>query len=471
MFVDRQKELAYLGKEYNQPGSKFVVLYGRRRIGKTALIKEFCKDKRYIYYLATQEADQINRNAFSEAVAEALHNQLLSAAAGFDWNTIFSVIADSCANDDKLVLVFDEFQYLCRSNKAFASVLQKAWDDVLSKKNIMIILCGSLIKAMEEQVLEYGSPLYGRRTSQIRLQQLPFSSYTDFYPGMSGEQLLERYAVTGGVPKYIELFPAGEDVFSAIEDNILSPNAFLYSEPEFLLSNEVTETGSFFSLLRAIAAGKTKLGEIASVMETAQTNITRNIKLLCDLDILFRDIPATEKSADKSKLGEYRFKDNFMRFWFRYVYPNKSLLEMGRNNIVLDRIKKNFIEGHLSYVYENICRDWIWEAPIFEEYEFTHVGRWWNRKEPEIDICAYSDENDVLLLGECKYSVNKKGIRDLLRLKDKAINVQMSDKKHRDLHFAFFSRSGFDKDIVDLAKKDNTLHLYSGIPFADGSNT
>ena len=249
-FVNRRKELETLRKEYSRKEASFVVIYGRRRVGKTALIKEFCKDKRNIMFLATEENETENRNAFKEAVAEAFDHTLLREARVTRWETIFDSIADQCGKaKDRLILVMDEFQYLGKANPAFPSILMKIWDEKLKDKNIMLILCGSLINMMTSQVLNYDSPLYGRRTAQIKLQQIAFEHYKEFMPEMSEDSQILHYAVTGGVPKYIELFEHTEDIYEGIRDNILSDTSFLYEEPTFLLQKEVTE----IRMLRSIS--------------------------------------------------------------------------------------------------------------------------------------------------------------------------------------------------------------------------
>ena len=354
-FINRNKELLALQKEYIRDEASFIVIYGRRRVGKTSLIKEFCKDKKKIMFLATEENENENRNAFQERVAEELGNNLLKEAQITRWEPVFEVIAQACDNyDERLILVIDEFQYLGKANPAFPSILMRIWDEKLKDKNIMLILCGSLINMMTSQVLNYDSPLYGRRTSQIKLEQIAFSYYKEFMPDESEDNQILFYSVTGGVPKYIELFNKDRDIYEAIRDNILSDTSFLYEEPVFILQNEVTEIGSYFTLLKTIAAGNHKLGKIAAAMEIKQTSLSKYLKVLMELDILERQIPVTDENPEKSKKGLYFIKDNFIKFWFQFVYPNKGMLESGRDDFVYEKIRKNFIDNHVSFVYEDM---------------------------------------------------------------------------------------------------------------------
>lgn len=455
-FIDRSDELATLESEYKREGSSFVVVYGRRRVGKTTLINYFCKDKRSIYFLATEESESENRNAFKNLVSESLNNELLRSASLDSWMPIFKTITEE-ANNGKIVLVIDEFQNLGKANKAFPSVMQKIWDELLAKSNIMLILCGSLINMMTSQVLNYDSPLYGRRTAQIKLKQISFSFYHEFDESLSLNEQIEQYAVTGGVPKYIELFERKKDIYSSIKDNILSTSAFLYAEPEFLLQKEVSEIGSYFSVLKTIAAGNHKLGKIASALGVSQSNLTSYLKTLIDLDIIEREVPITEENPVKSKMGLYRIKDNFIAFWFKFIYPNRGMLESGQVRYVEDKIKRNFVDNHVSYVYEDVCREDIWNL-LSDCISFNRVGRWWGAKDVEIDIVAYDSCGKDIVFGECKYSTQKKGIKILKELQEKA-NAVNWNKDSRTEYFAIYSKSGFTNDLVEYAKQHDNIFL------------
>lgn len=455
-FIDRSDEITTLEGEYRRDGASFVVVYGRRRVGKTTLINHFCNDKKSIYFLATEESESENRNAFKNLVSESLNNELLRSASLDSWMPIFKTITEE-ANNGKIVLVIDEFQNLVKSNKTFPSVMQKIWDELLSKSNILLILCGSLINMMTSQVLNYDSPLYGRRTAQIKLKQISFSFYHEFDESLSLNEQIEQYAVTGGVPKYIELFERKKDIYSSIKDNILSTSAFLYAEPEFLLQKEVSEIGSYFSVLKTIAAGNHKLGKIASALGVSQSNLTSYLKTLIDLDIIEREVPITEENPVKSKMGLYRIKDNFIAFWFKFIYPNRGMLESGQVRYVEDKIKRNFVDNHVSYVYEDVCREDIWNL-LSDCISFNRVGRWWGAKDVEIDIVAYDSCGKDIVFGECKYSTQKKGIKILKELQEKA-NAVNWNKDSRTEYFAIYSKSGFTNDLVEYAKQHDNIFL------------
>lgn len=459
-FINRKKEIKFLNDEYLRNGSSLVILYGRRRIGKTELCKAFMKDKNTLYFLATEESETQNRNAFKDIVSDFCENELLKNSRVNNWEILFKIILDKSKNE-KLLLVIDEFQYLGKSNSAFPSIFQKIWDTILKDNNIMVILCGSLISMMEEQTLNYSSPLYGRRTGQIKLKQIKFKHYNEFFEKKEYSELIKYYAITGGVPKYIELFYDGNDIYSSIYKNIISKQSFLYDEPNFLLQKEVSEIGSYFSIIKAIAAGNQKLSKIAGVLEMKQTGITKYLKTLIDLDIIEREVPVTEENPEKSKKGLYKIKDNFLLFWFKFIYPNISFIESDNVDIVMNKIKDNFIDNHVSYVYEDICIEKMWELNknnVFN-FNFSKVGRWWNN-DKEIDIVAFDNTEKNIIFGECKFWGNKVGVNILTALEEKSKYIEWN-KNNRKEQFILFSINGFTDDLIKLASERKDIILFS----------
>ncbi len=459
-FVDREQEMATLQSEYDRDGSALVVLYGRRRVGKTTLISEFIKNKKALFFLASEESESQNRLAFQEKAADFLNSDLLKNVEVKSWDVLFRAIIDTHF-DSKPVIVLDEFQYLGKSNPAFPSVFQRIWEEILKDRQVMVILCGSLISMMQSQTLAYDSPLYGRRTAQIRLKQIPFAYYHQFFPDKSRKELIEMYAVTGGVPKYIELFSQSNDIYSAIEACVLNRSGYLYDEPHFLLQQEVSEVGSYFSIIKAIAAGNTKLSAIAGVLEVKSTSLTKYLKTLIDLDILEREVPVTEDGPEKSKKGLYKIKDNYLRFWFAFVYPNMSFIESGHGRIVMDKIRKSLVRNHIAFVYEDICRERMWEinAEGVWPFYFSKLGRYWDSKE-EIDIAAIDLDGKNLILGECKYWQEPVGVSVLRELEAKAKTVSW-EKEKRKTWFVLFSVNGFTEDLRAEAAARTDLRLYA----------
>lgn len=457
-FVDREQEMATLQSEYGRDGSALVVLYGRRRVGKTTLISEFIKNKKALFFLASEESESQNRLAFQEKAADFLNSDLLKNVEVKSWDVLFRAIMDTHF-DSKPVIVLDEFQYLGKSNPAFPSVFQRIWEGILKDRQVMVILCGSLISMMQSQTLAYGSPLYGRRTAQIRLKQIPFAYYHEFFPEKNRKELIEMYAVTGGVPKYMELFSQSHNIYSAIETCVLNRSGYLYDEPYFLLQQEVSEVGSYFSIIKAIAAGNTKLSSIAGVLEVKSTSLTKYFKTLMDLDILEREVPVTEDSPEKSKKGLYKIKDNYLRFWFAFVYPNRSFIESGHGQIVMDKIRKSLVRNHIAFVYEDVCRERMWEmnAKGVWPFYYSKLGRYWDSKE-EIDIAAIDPDGKNLILGECKYWQEPVGVSVLRELEAKAKTVSW-EKEKRKTWFVLFSVNGFTEELRTEAAARTDLRL------------
>ena len=461
-FVNRTKELERLEKQYKSNTSSLVIVYGRRRVGKTALITEFLKrHKDTLYFLATEESEMQNLNAFKLQVAEYTKNELLKSAS-VDWLTVFKTLVNY-KTETKKIIVIDEFQYIGKANAAFPSIMQKVWDTLLSNENIMLILCGSLISLMKSQTLDYGSPLYGRRTAQIKLKQIAFKHYGEFYDNMTAEELIPFYAVTGGVPKYIEVFRGYNDVYEAIRENVLNEQSFLYEEPYFLLQREVTEIGSYFSLIKTIAMGNRKLSEIASSLDMKATSLTKYLKVLTDLDLIEREVPATEVSSEKSKSGLYRITDNYIAFWFKYIYPYRSYLEKGEDEYVMAKIKEGFIQNFASFVYEDVCREKMWELSAQgKTLSFEKIGRYWGSKAGEIDIVAVGNEEKNLVLGECKYTKKEKGLELLHTLQEKTPAI-MALTGVKNVQYIIFSTAGFTKGLRDEAKKNANVVLVDSL--------
>lgn len=459
-FINRLKEMQFLNNEFKKIDSSLVVIYGRRRIGKTALIKKFIDNKNALYFLASEEMEFENRKNFQRLAAKFTGNSLLKGSAQFSWDELFTVIKDY-KKEEKKVIIIDEFQYLGKVNKAFPSIFQRIWDEILKDENIMVILCGSLINMMESQTLSYSSPLYGRRTGQIKMKQINFSHYGEFFQNKHKDELIKYYAVTGGVPKYIEMFNDEEDIFKAVENNILNKQSFLYEEPIFLLEKEVGDIGSYFSIIKTIAQGNHKLGKIAAVLGTSQTSLTKYIRTLINLDILEREVPITENNPEKSKKGLYYIKDNFIEFWFKFIYPFRSYIEIDDTEHVMNKIINNFIDNHVSFVYEKICMEEMWNMnknnllPL----KFLKLGRWWSNSE-EIDIVGYNEESKDIIFGECKYLESKMDVDVFYKLVDKSKEVKWNNSDRKE-YFILFSRNGFSDSLINLSKKRKDIILKS----------
>ena len=461
-FIGRASELATLNAEYTRE-SGFVVVYGRRRVGKTTLIKEFIKDKRAFYFLATTESEAQSRKRFASVLSRGMNNPMLAKVTFDDWLDLFQLVADDHPDEEK-VLVIDEFPYLAKTNSDFPSILQNAWDEILKDHHVMLILSGSLISMMKKHALSYDSPLYGRRTAQIRLMPLPF---TDVYAAqnMSFEDTVMQYAITGGVPKYMELFRPDEPLIEQIQRVILSKNGFLYEEPDFLLNEEVQAPVNYFSVLKAISDGNHKLSKIGLSIGQESSAITPYLKTLMDLGYVAKHVPITVKNPERSRKGLYYVADNFIRFWFSYVYPFKGELELGNQQIVLDQMEKDFQQKFVAFSYESICRDIFAELCRRQQIEFTpsRIGAYWcndHEDDTEIDVAAVDNRNRRLFLGECKYHQKPVDVAVYASLQEKAKSPDLAKAfKDYEIIYGLFSKSGFTDRLTSIAEENPRLLL------------
>lgn len=462
-FLGREKEILDLEKEYARDGG-FVVIYGRRRIGKTTLIKQFIKSKTAFYFLATKEVESQSMKRFAGVIARTTGNSVLQKAAFSDWLDLFQAVADYKPNEKK-VLVIDEFPYLVKVNDSFPSILQNAWDEILKGSNVMLILCGSLISMMKKHALSYESPLYGRRTAQMRIAPLPFTTVYENQK-LSFEEAAEQYSITGGVPKYMEFFSDGQPLYEQIKENVLSKNGFLYEEPNFLLTDEVQVPTNYFSIIKVIADGNHKLGTIAGILGLETSALTPYLKTLSELGFIEKQVPVTEKNAEKTRKGLYFISDNFLRFWFRYVYPYKGELELDNTQISLDELDKDFKEKFVAFAYEDICKEIFARLCSDKAIDFTpsKIGSYWlNDKSgnTQIDVMAVDTVNKRLFAGECKYHnqpIDADVYFELVKKVDNSSEIKSAFKGYTVI-YGVFSKSGFTSRMTDISNSNPNLFL------------
>lgn len=462
-FLGREKEILDLEKEYARDGG-FVVIYGRRRIGKTTLIKQFIKSKTAFYFLATKEVESQSMKRFAGVIARTTGNSVMQKAAFSDWLDLFQAVADYKPNEKK-VLVIDEFPYLVKINDSFPSILQNAWDEILKDSNVMLILCGSLISMMKKHALSYESPLYGRRTAQMRIAPLPFTTVYENQK-LSFEEAAEQYSITGGVPKYMEFFSDGQPLYEQIKENVLSKNGFLYEEPNFLLTDEVQVPTNYFSIIKVIADGNHKLGTIAGILGLETSALTPYLKTLSELGFIEKQVPVTEKNAEKTRKGLYFISDNFLRFWFRYVYPYKGELEIDNMQISLDELDKDFKEKFVAFAYKDICKEIFARLCSDKAIEFTpsKIGSYWlNDKSgnTQIDVMAVDTVNKRLFAGECKYHnqpVDADVYFELVKKVDNSAEIKSAFKGYTVI-YGVFSKSGFTSRMTDISNSNPNLFL------------
>ncbi len=450
-FVNRKEELEILERFYKEDKFHFIPIYGRRRIGKTRLVQEFIKDRPAIYFLADSVAEHEQLRNLGREVGTFFEDIL--AQRGFDdWHQFFDYLKRKIKT--RTILVIDEFPYLVNSNKGISSIFQKGIDEYLNDTKLFLILMGSSVGMMEKEVLFYKAPLYGRRTGSLEMKEMAFGCLKEFFPKKGMDDLVSIFGVTGTIPAYLEKLDPEKDIFHNIEEQILSKETFLYNEVEYILREELREPRNYFVILRSIAQGKRKLSEIINDTGFEKSLLSRYLEILRSLRFVEKEVPVTEKYPEKSKLGLYRIHDRFFEFWFKYVFPNRSKLEIGKGTEVLRLIKETF-DQHLSFAFEDICRQHCLELMREGRIRFSSIGRWWQKNE-EIDIVALDEENKEIYFGEAKWSRKPVGIDILDDLKRKAALVDWNKGKRKE-HFMLFSKSGFTEAVLKTASKEDVI--------------
>jgi hypothetical protein len=451
-FYDREGELATLERAFDEPEHDVVVLYGRRRVGKTELLKRFLADRDGVYYLAAQEAEQRQREKFVERVATYFGDRL-PAIAG--WDDAFDYLGERLIETgDPTVVAIDEFPYLVEENDSVPSYLQGFVDEQLAKTDSMLVLCGSSISVMESEVLGHDSPLYGRRTAQFDLQPFGFSEALEAidYPF---EAALTSFSVTGGTPLYLTLFDYDQSLEANVREQVLAPTAVLYNEPEFLLRSELRNPARYMSILEAIASGRTAPNDIAGATGIDTGPLSKYLQTLRQLRLVERVVPVTAR-GQSSKRSRYRVADDFLRFWFRFVGPNRSSIEAAPDTVYEQTIAPDLAD-HAAETFERVCQEAVWAAVREEALEpYGAVGTWWYG-EDEVDIVSLSSEEDRILLGECKWTNEPVGPALVESLREKASAVRWGPPGRTE-RFALFSRSGFTHEVE--AAVDESWELF-----------
>lgn len=456
MFVNRYLELELLEKRYVSDKAEFFVLYGRRRVGKTELLARFCEGKRSIFFVSDMGSELSLRASLSNTINSTLFGDNQINAVYSTWEDLFNALAHA-AQSERLVVVLDEFPYLVTAHPPIATLLQRVWDQTLKNSQIMLILCGSYIGMMEDTVLGYHAPLYGRRTAQYLLEPLQLRDARLFYPKFPIEDQVRTYAVYGGTPAYLHTIQSNQTLNQNILEGILTRGSFLYDEVRFVLQQELREPRNYFAILQAIATGKTRLNEIKQA--TGIEGATAYLDTLQQLHLVERLVPVTETQPQKSRRGIYRLKDQYLRFWFQYVHPNRSQLERGGGQTILENKVLPEIDHFTSLTFEEVCHQFFWQTGLSGKLPFipTNIGNWWKANE-EIDLIVIG-ENDAILV-ECKWTSKPMGVDILAELERKAQLVK-PELENRQIQYALCSRSGFTSQLADQIRSRQDVAIFA----------
>ncbi len=446
-FINRKKELDFLEKKYNSGKAELVIIYGRRRIGKTEIIRKFLDNKDGIYFLGRLESPNESIKRFNILLLEFFKDTKLATRMLQNWDEIFDYLAEK-SQKRRLIVVFDEFPLIIEKFPEIISILQDKWDNRLKYTKIMLVLCGSSIGMMEKHTLSLKSPLYGRRTGQWMVDKLRIKYLKDFFPSYEIEEIIVTYSCIDTIPGYLVKFDPEKNVWDNIKEKILTKGEFLYEEIEILLREEFRDPSNYLTILSAIASGANKFNEIYNLTQLDKSLLSKYLYVLENLNIIERKSPVitSPKKLMKRKGFFYILKDNFFDFWLNFVYLNKQELERGNVDLVMESIKRN-INTYLGRKFEQFVKEFLTETKIFN---FTRIGKWWHR-DKEIDILALNEASKEILFAECKWQNKVNAKKVCKELAEKASYVQWHNESRRE-YFAIFAKS-FSKKINEFEGK------------------
>ncbi|KAB5607414.1 ATP-binding protein [Bifidobacterium jacchi] len=459
-FIGRTRELEFLESCYADKKAQLVFLYGRRRVGKTETLSKFAAGKQCVFFAAQASTKEEQLASFSRQMFEA------GAPAGryisqyADWQSALQDIDSLPFGDARKLVVFDEFPYLVKSDPSLPSVLQNLWDHTLRHGNVMIVICGSAMSFIEKELLSQKAPLYGRATGILKLEPMTYREAAEFLPRYSAEDRILAYSVLGGIPHYLAQFDPDENLETNIRQRILTKGAALYSETEFLMRQEFREIAVYNAIIQAVAMGATQLSDIANRVMLSAQKTSVYIGNLVEVGILEREFPVGSKMVERSKgmRGLYRVIDGFFRFWYAFVFPNRSDLDMGDVSGVWTHDIQPMLHDFAATPYERICAQWLHAESIAGRLPFraADIGRWWNGRD-EIDVVATSRNSDQLILGECKFR-NKQVDTAILR----TLQGKAGPFAAHDIYYYLFALNGFEPALRQLAGIDAHVVLVSG---------
>lgn len=459
MFIGREKELKVLNKlYYNNDLFQFIVLYGRRRVGKTSILNEFIKDKHAVYFIGIEANEKQNLENFSKSILEQISGYKSRGFPVFESYQAALEYVFEYAEEKRLILCIDEYPYIARGSESLSSVLQLLIDKYKDSSKLYLILCGSSMSYMEDNVLSYKAPLYGRRTAQMKINPLDFFESCRYITNLSDEDKALAYGIVGGTPQYLLQINDKISLKENIKNIFLDPSSFMFEEPINFLKQEMREPAVYNSIISAVAAGYTKLSEISGKTGYATSVCSVYLSNLISLGIMKKEMPFGE---NKSKKTTYSITDNMFRFWHRFIQPNISVISKGASDTAYDYISP-YLSQYTGPIFESICMDYLWKKLMKGDtgIAFTGLGRWWGtdnntKSQVEIDIMGASDDNAALFC-ECKWTNKEADVNVLDTLIYRSLLFG-----YRNNHYYIFSKSGFTDALKARAGKTDNVYLVS----------
>jgi len=450
-FVNRVYELKRLEKEYKDRTAKLIIIYGRRRVGKTTLIEKFIEKKESIYFLAAQEPEQMQIREYKQALSQYLKDEFLEKTDIKTWPELFLYLEKTWPKNKKIILAIDEITFIIKQNPSFTSYLQRFWDKFLSKTKTKLILTGSMVGLMIRTILSYESPLYGRRTTDMLLEEFSFKESREFMKNKSIEEQIRHYSITGGIPKYLLFIKETETFREFLLNNIVDKEGFFYREGMYMLTYEFNEPSTYTNILKAISQGNTKLNEVANYTGIDSRRLSSYIDILINLNLVKKIVPVTAK-AEKYRGAIYEITDKYLLFWHKFIQPNRALIELRKKEELLQQINKN-INKHTSKIFEEISKEHVQQTK-----EYRKTGTQWGKYKGEtgkntyeIDIVALNEETKEILFAECKWQDNVNPEKIIEELIEKAGHVEWN-KEERKEEYALYAKT-FKKKISSYKGK------------------
>ena len=428
MFIGREYELQTLEDLWDRKGFQFIPIYGRRRVGKTSLIERFAEGKRSIIFTAVPGKEEINLSLFNQ--------EITGSEEPVPMNRLLEKI-EEISNGERLLLVIDEYPNLIQDAKHIPGMINNFIERYKDTSNIFLILCGSSMSVMENEVLGKKSPLYGRRTGQIKLHPFSFRQSLDLIPYGDPKDQVEVYGLVGGIPYYLEQFDPERDLEKDIKDNYLRPSSVIAGEAELIFVTEFRKPATYYSVMHALGSGKHTVSEIAIDCNMDADNVSHALEVLEGLNMIQSKHPYGKHGGKKTS---YFISDNYLSSHFKFVYPRFVDLRPEQMERAYSYMKEHMPE-YLGHVFEDICKEFVRDAG------YWNVSSWWD-KHDEIDIVA--DGEGVVLFAECKYRnelTDADLIDDLIRKSDK-VEIPKGAKRA----YTIFSKSGYTRVAEDKAK-------------------
>ncbi len=445
-FFNREEELDFLNKKFQSGRAELLIFRGRRRVGKTVLLKEFSRQVNGLYLLASVTSVQDQLQIFSPIISRYFEDAFLSQRPFAAWDELFIYLQQRV--QQRTAIIIDEYPYLLEAQPGLGTILQKHWDESFhANPNIFLVLNGSALSMMEKETLASKAPLYGRRTGQWFVDPFDPVENNKFFVNTSLIRAIEWYALTGGIPFYAQIFARHATPLEAILQEVLTYGEVLFEEVEFILRGEFRNPRSYFPILKAIATGSQKFGEISSKTGYDRANLTKYLSALESLKLIHRETPITEKNPAKSKKGIYHLSDYFMHLWFNYVFPHLTELQTEGREQVMEKIVRPSFDRFVSRVCERIIRQLLQQNFFGLNMAFDRLGRHWD-SQTEIDVFGYTKDGNTAI-GEIKWTASPVGM-EVLQSLDKKI-AGMRPHLQGQIQKLILSKSGFAKEATGHA--------------------